>query len=352
MSLRAGKLPAAMLAQLLGRVQHRDPRVLLGPGIGRDAAVIDLGGDRLLVAKTDPVTFAADQIGRYAVHVNANDIACMGARPAWMLATALLPPGAPDGLPGQIFDQLIATCESLGIELVGGHTEVTSDINRPIVIGAMLGEATRDEIVLGGDVVPGDSIILTKGIAIEGTALLAREFGSALQRRGLDRATIARAAALLHDPGISVVTDARAVCDATRPRALHDPTEGGLVTALEELAVASNCTIRVDLSRVPILEETRSVCETFDLDPFGVLASGALLAIVAAGDCEVAIASLRSAKIECRVIGGVEAGPATAIMGDQDADTPLPHFDRDEIARFIEAAQAPGHVDIDHLEGS
>jgi hydrogenase expression/formation protein HypE len=340
-----------MLAVLLGRVQHRDPRVLLGPGIGRDAAVIDLGGDRLLVAKTDPVTFAADQIGHYTVNVNANDIACMGARPAWMLATALLPPGAPDDLPGVIFDQLIAACDALGVELVGGHTEVTPDITQPIVVGAMLGEAARDEIVLGEGAQPGDLVILSKGIAIEGTALLAREFAPALDRGGVDAATVRRAAALLHDPGIGVVADARAVCAATHPRALHDPTEGGLATALEELAVASNCTIRIDLSRVRVLEETRRICEALALDPYGLLASGALLAIVAPHDGDAVIASLRGAKIDGQVIGEVESGRAGVIMGDQDTAVPLPHFHRDQIARFIEGAQGSGHSEID-AEGS
>ena len=351
MSLRTGKLPAAALAELLGRVRHADPRVLLGPGIGRDAAVIDLGGDRLLVAKTDPVTFAADQIGHYTVNVNANDIACMGGRPAWMLATALLPPGTPDDLPGRIFDQLISACEALGVELVGGHTEVTPDVTQPIIVGAMLGNAARDEIVLGEGARPGDRVILTKGIAVEGTALLAREYGSTLERRGLASAMIGRAAELLRDPGISVVADARAICDATHPRALHDPTEGGIATALEELAVASNCTIRIDLPRIPILQETRHVCDTLALDPLGLLASGALLAIVDARDCDAVFARLAGVKIECQVIGAVEAGPAKVIMGDQDAAAPLPHFDRDEIARFIEGVQASGNPDIDHAEG-
>ena len=352
MSLRAGKLPAAMLAELLGRVKRRDPRVLLGPGIVRDAAVIELGGDQLLVAKTDPVTCAVDQIGHYTVNVNANDIACMGARPAWMLATALLPPGAPDELPGQIFDQLIAACDALGVELVGGHTEVTADIERPVVVGAMLGEATRDEIVLGEGAQPGDVVVLTKGIAIEGTALLARECATQLAERGVDRKTIDRAATLLLDPGISVVADARAVCGATRPRALHDPTEGGLATALEELAVASNCTIRADLRHVSIMEETQRICAALDLDPLGLLASGALLAIVDPAHYDAVVTRLRDAKIECQAIGSVEAGPARVIMGDQDSAIPLPHFDRDEIARFFEGVQAPGDSDIDHAEGS
>jgi hydrogenase expression/formation protein HypE len=336
MSLRPGKLPAALLAELLGRIQHRDPRVILGPAVGRDAAVIDIGGGRVLVAKTDPVTFAADLIGTYAVHVNANDVACMGARPAWFLATALLPPGSPDDLPGQIFDQLTRACARLDIELVGGHTEVTVGIDHPIIVGAMLGEASRDEIVLGDAVQPRDRVLLTKGIAIEGTALLARECGQLLLERGVAQSTIERAAQLLLDPGISVVADARELCAVARPRAMHDPTEGGLATALEELAAATNTTLRVDLDRVPVFDETRRICDALALDPLGLLASGALLAIVGAADCDAVVARLTSAKINCLVLGTVEAGPAAVIMGDQDSAIPLPHFDRDELARLFE----------------
>src|SRR2546428_11951096 len=143
----AGKLPNTMLERLLARVQHRDPRVILGPGIGRDAAVIDTGGPKLLVAKSDPITFATDLIGWYAVHVNANDIACTGAAPSWFLATILLPDGASEEMAEAIFDQIANACEELGVELVGGHTEVTYGLERPIVAGAMLGEVERDRLV-------------------------------------------------------------------------------------------------------------------------------------------------------------------------------------------------------------
>ncbi len=130
MPLHTGKLPAELLARLLSRVVSRDPRVLLGPTVGEDAALIDLG-DRVLVAKADPVTFATDRIGWYAVHVNANDVACMGARPAWFLATILLPQGAPEALAEDVFAQIEAACEALDITLVGGHTEVTYGLERP-----------------------------------------------------------------------------------------------------------------------------------------------------------------------------------------------------------------------------
>jgi hydrogenase expression/formation protein HypE len=340
MTLRPGKLPADMLAQLLGTIRHADPRVLLGPGIGRDAAVIDMGHGRVLVAKTDPVTFAADEIGWYAVNVNANDIACMGARPAWFMATALLPPGASDALPGEIFAQLTSTCSALGIQLVGGHTEVTIGLERPVVIGAMLGEAERDEIVLGDRVAEGDRIVLTKGIAIEGTALLARESAAQLIRAGVREMDVVRAAAMLHEPGISVVRDAGTVCEAVRPTMMHDPTEGGLSTALYELAEAAGATLRIDLEAVPVFDETRTVCGALGLDPMGLLASGALLCVVARGDAERAVEALEAVKIASRVIGTVERGPARVIIGAEDSTTTLARFARDEIARYYETVRA------------
>ena len=352
MTLRPGKLPAPMLAALLARITHSDPRVLVGPGIGRDAAVIDIGGGRVLVAKTDPVTFAAEDIGWYAVNVNANDIACMGGRPAWMLATALLPPGAPDSLPGEIFDQLTAACAALQIELVGGHTEVTIGLDRPIVVGAMLGEAARDEIVAGENISPGDVVLLTKGIAIEGTALLAREATDALAVAGVSPALIARAKRMLYEPGISIVPEAREICAVTRPRLMHDPTEGGLATALYELAAAADATLRVDATAVPVFEETRAICDALKLDPMGVLASGALLAVVSEADCAAVERRLAEMKITCRRLATIESGPPMVIMGTKDSAPPLPTFARDELARFFDTAGSRDRMTKHRPEGS
>jgi hydrogenase expression/formation protein HypE len=339
-SLQPGKLPAAMLAELLSKITHRDPRVLVGPGIGRDAAVIDLG-DRLLVAKTDPVTFAADRIGWYAVNVNANDVACMGARPAWFLATALLPAGAPDSLPGQIFDDLQAACEALSIELVGGHTEVTRGIDRPMIIGAMLGEAARDEIVLGDNVTLGDAVLLTKGIAVEGSALLARDAPGVLAARGVPADTITEAANMLFEPGISVVADARAICAAARPHAMHDPTEGGIATALYEMAQAAGAAIHITPGAIRVFDPTVAVCAALGLDPLGLLASGALLAIVAENDAAGAQRTLNERGIDCARIGHVVEGAAAVILGAENQAAPLPSFARDELARFFDEQQHP-----------
>ena len=338
--LPAGKLPNDLLARLLSRVSHRDPRVLVGPGVGRDAAVIDTGGPRLLIAKSDPITFATDLIGWYAVHVNANDIACMGGKPAWFLATALLPENCPSSLPGEIFSQLTAACDALGIELVGGHTEITIGLDRPIVIGAMLGEVERDRLIRPESARPGDAVILTKGIAIEGTGVLAREGADALKSAGVSEKALKRAARYISEPGISVVAEANAACDAATIHAMHDPTEGGLATALRELAEVCGCGIRVEGEAIEVLPETRVVCDALGLDPLGLLASGALLIAVDPAECGAVIVSIEKAGVPARRIGTLVGASEGAIMIVNGEPTPLPAFARDEVARFF--SERPG----------
>ena len=198
--MKAGKLPQDLLAALLGRLPD-DPRVLLGPGVGRDAAAIDLGHGRVLVAKADPVTFATDQIGRYAVHVNANDVACLGAKPTWFMATVFLPEDASERLAEEIFEQILSTCQELGIVPIGGHTEITIGLDRPIISGAMLGETTKDQLIKPDAARSGDHVLLTAGIAIEGTAILARERPEALLARGVSEEMIGNASRVGEERG-------------------------------------------------------------------------------------------------------------------------------------------------------
>ena len=334
-ALPTGKLPNDTLAALLAKLERRDPRVLIGPGIGLDAAVIDNGGPRLLVAKSDPITFATDQIGAYAVHVNANDVACLGARPAWFLATILLPEGAHRQLAESIFGQIAAACESLGAELVGGHTEITHRLERPIVAGALLGEVERERLVRPGAARPGDCIILTKGIAIEGTALLAREAPDRLRRLGVPGAVIQKSQRYLSDPGISVVAEAMAACDAVRVHAMHDPTEGGLATALYELAAASNAGVCVQEAAIEVLPETRIICEAAGLAPLGLLASGALLIVVGRDDCHAALRAIAAAGGKARQVGVLWPPEEGVIMEANNERRPVPRFTRDEVARFF-----------------
>ena len=278
-----GKLPADLLSKLLNATAISDPRVLLGPRVGADAAVIDMG-DTVLVAKSDPVTFAADRIGWYAVQVNANDIVCLGATPKWFLATVLLPEDADRALAEDIFDQVTEACAALDVTLIGGHTEITYDLTRAIVSGHMLGEARKVDVVWPGGARPGDALLMTTGIAIEGTALLAREASGMLRAGGMSDSEISAAANLLKSPGISVVHAARTASTAATIHAMHDPTEGGLATGLSEMASAATVGLVVDASAVHVLPETQAVCNVLGLDPLGLMASGALLMAVASNE--------------------------------------------------------------------
>ncbi len=341
--MQAGKLPNEMLARLLGKVKSRDPRVVLGPGVGRDAAVIDAGGPKLLVAKSDPITFATDLIGRYAVHVNANDVACMGARPAWFMATVLLPEGCAPDLPETVFNQIVETCESLDIELVGGHTEITYGLGRPLVIGALLGEVERDRLVTPDGARPGDALVLTRGVAIEGTGVLAREAGERLEELGMKPRDVERAKDYILDPGISVVREASAAAEAVRVHAMHDPTEGGLATALYEMAEAAGAGIAVQRQAIAVLPLTRILCRKAGLDPMGLLASGSLLLTVAEADCEQALAAIEAAGVPARRIGTIVGPEQGVIMKGKTRRRAVPRFARDEVARFLtQQAGQPG----------
>lgn len=331
----AGKLDPRLLGRLIEKLPTADERVIVGPTVGEDAAVIDMG-DRYLVAKTDPITFATSEIGWYAVNVNANDIAVMGAIPKWFMATVLLPEGkADEALAESIFSQIGSACNELGVSIIGGHTEVTYDLNRPIVVGTMLGEADKDKLVLSSNAKVGDVIILTKGIPIEGTSIIAREKGDELLKRGYDEAFIERAKRMLYEPGICVVKDALIAISSGRVHAMHDPTEGGLATGLYELSWASGMSIEVERERIPILEEGKKLCCEFGLDPLGTIASGALIIAAHPDDSEGIVKALAASGINAAVIGHVSGAGQNVTLKCGNERFTMPLFVKDEIAKLF-----------------
>ena len=332
--LPAGKLPPEMLAELLSKLDRSDPTVRLGPAPGEDAAVIDVGGS-LVAAKMDPVTFATDQIGWYAVQVNANDLAATGADPKWMMATVFLPEGERASVAAEIFDQLTGAAAQLGITLIGGHTEITLDIPRPIVSGAMLGVVSADRIARTGGAEVGDAIILTKGIAIEGAAILAAEMAPNLVTAGVPRRQIDRAKQYLHDPGLSVVRDARIARDGFTVHAMHDPTEGGLATGLREIAVASGIGLEIDSSAVPVYAECESFCRALGIDPWGLIASGALLISLPESEAQQCVDALESEGVRASIIGRATPRDEGLRLMLDGAAREFPEFARDEIARVF-----------------
>jgi hydrogenase maturation factor len=332
-----GKLPAAKLEALLRACPiPKGSRVVVGPRYGEDAAVIDVG-PKYLVAKTDPITFTAERIGWYAVNVNANDIATLGARPRWFLATLLLPEKSSTApLAERIFADVLRACHALGVTLCGGHTEITAGLERPIVVGQMLGEIEKTKLVRKECQRPGDLVVLTKGIALEGTAILAREKAAVLRRK-FGAQVVKRAQGLLFDPGISVVQEALLAVRTGEGEihALHDPTEGGLLSGLYELVRAGNVGICLWKDRVPILPETQLFSRYFGFDPFALIASGALLAVISPRSTAKVLQSFARKRIAATIIGEILPKKEGLLVVDGARRRALSPPRRDEIARLL-----------------
>jgi hydrogenase expression/formation protein HypE len=333
--LPPGKLPGGMLQRLIS--QYRTPAddsVLVAASYGFDAAAITVGGDTVVV-KSDPITFATSDAARYVVSVNANDIACMGGIPRWMTVVALLPEKATTPkLVEQLFSDLRNACMAEGITLIGGHTEITIGLDRPILIGTLLGTVRESGLLKPGQATAGDELYVTKSIAIEGTALLASELATSLEER-LGNEIVQKAAGLIDDPGISITRDARVALDTGAVTAMHDPTEGGLATAVHEIAEASGLGATIDESAIPILIETERICRLLGIDPLGLLSSGTLLIAAKPGSEAILQNAFAGAGIPIARIGMLTDTLLGCTITRQGSSTTLPRFDSDELARAL-----------------
>jgi len=332
MALSTGKLPPDLLKRLIKNKGAKDPRVMLGPSIGEDAAVVKLG-NQILVLKTDPVTYASDMIGWYAVNVNANDVVTRGAKPAWFQAAILLPPGSDEDLAESIFKQISNAAKSLGIAVTGGHTEVTPGIDRPIVVGDMHGVLEGRKLISTSGARAGDILVLTKGAGIEGTAAIAREKRADLLKV-FDSSFVDRAAKYLFDPGLSVVAEAMAALEF-HVSSMHDPTEGGVAMGVYEMAQASGKSVELWVDDVIVREETERLCARYELNPLGLLGSGALLATFKVEDASSYLRQLRRKGIDAAAVGKVVPGKNKSIAVTKNGITPLSFSERDEVLKVL-----------------
>lgn len=334
--LPVGKVSVDLLRALLARfAKIRDRRVAVGPGIGLDAAVIRIGG-RVLVAKTDPITFVVDEIGTYALLVNANDLAAMGATPKWFLATVLLPArSTTNSSVKRLFSELHAACGRLHISLCGGHSEITDAVTRPVVVGCLLGDCAPDKLVTAAGARVRDAVLLTKGLAIEMVSILARERADEIRCRHGAR-FLARCRLYLTKPGLSVLKEARVAVAAGGVHAMHDPTEGGLSSALYEMAEAAGVGLKIEAHLIRILPEAAQLCSDFGLNPLGAIASGALLICTDPALEQQTITRLRAAGIPATRIGTVVARRNGVTLIEDGRARPFPRFAVDELAKFFQ----------------
>lgn len=334
--LKTGKLEISLLERLLKRYTLLDPRVKIGPRVGEDAAVIDLGKgtDRYWIVTSDPITFTTEEMGYYGVVVNINDIATCGGTPEWFSATLLFPEkGSDPSLVEKIFRQIHHTCLRFKISFIGGHTEITPGLDRLILSGHMIGEVKKEKLVQTGGSRVGDLLILAKGICIEGTSIIAREKERELMKRGYPRSFIERAKKFIFEPGIDVLKVSQIACRSAKIHAMHDPTEGGLINGIFEMAIASQKEFEVDLKKVPIYKESEILCQEYGINPFGTIASGALLLTLSTEEFPGLQRAFKRASIPIQIIGRVKRGSPKVISTEGNEIKP---FERDEILKIDE----------------
>ena len=327
--LSTGKVPRDLLTRLvypqLGTLR---PDVLVHAQFGEDCAVIDFG-EEVAVLTTDPITGAGSDLGWYAVFVATNDLAAAGAEPVALALTVLLAPDrAVDDL-AQVMRDAAAAARTIGVEIAGGHSEVTAGIDRTIVIVTGLGRAAKNRVLRSGGARPGDALLMTKGAGMEGTAILARALDDRLTA-ALGAEPVIAAKAFREQ--ISVLREARASLQAG-VSAMHDVTEGGVLGAAYEMAAASGIGIRVVADWVPVRAETAAICRELGIDPLGLIGSGALL--VAAPDAARTIAEISGAGIQATQIG--EFLPRDRWVSREGRDLPLAPPSVDELWRALNA---------------
>jgi hydrogenase expression/formation protein HypE len=300
MKLSYGKIPAHLLEEIVFKnLGVKRSEVALGPTAGIDGAVIDVGNFSLIISM-DPITGALERIGWLAVNVNANDVSTFGVDPTLLFSCILLPKGADKKIVETICVQMDRAAKQLGIAIAGGHCEVTQGLNNPIVIGCALGITEKGKYVTAAGAKEGDKLILTKSAGIEGTAILASDREKQLAR-AMNAETLRRARELFSQT--SVVEDAITAFRTGGVNAMHDPTEGGVVGGIHEMADASNLGVEVFAERIYVRPETASISRFFNINPLQLVSSGALLIAARPSAASKIVENLRQKRIRASVIG-------------------------------------------------
>ncbi len=268
-----GKVPpASLLRAVYPYLGLKTPRLIIGPGIGRDVAAIRYG-EKVLVFSTDPVTGTETHIGRHSLHINANDIATSGAVPKWYFCTILLPPGTSEGALRRMMIDMDEAAKALKIAVLGGHTEVTKGLKHPIIAGFMVGETTRPRLLTSDYAQEGDEILMTKTAGLEGTAIIATDHPNLLKR--VDQKIVRKARQF--SAQISIVKEALAVARIDGVHAMHDPTEGGVLNGIWEIGEASKLGVEAYAHKISVTSEAKTICRMLRLNPLKLMSSGALL---------------------------------------------------------------------------
>lgn len=311
--MKVGKVPESVLKRSVFKQIHtKRSEVLLGAGVGEDCAAVKLGEDEMFVMSTDPITGTATDIGNLAIHITMNDLASAGAEPIGVMLTILLPENTEEAELKGMMRQMEEACAQAHVQIMGGHTEVTRAVNQPLINVCGVGKAKAGQLVSTGGAKPGDDMIVTKWIGLEGTSIIAKEKEQELLTRYPGQLV---ENAKNFDKFLSVLPEA-ATAIKSGVSAMHDVTEGGIFGALWEMAEASGVGLEIDLKKIPVKQETIEVCEFFGINPYELISSGSML--MAAPDGNTLVRELEKQGIHAAVVGKAVAGNDRVLINEDE----------------------------------
>lgn len=317
--MEIGKVPNSTLERIIfNKLMKNRSEVMIRPGIGMDCTAVDFGS-YACVMSSDPITGTAKEIGRLAVHINCNDIASCGVEPLGLLVTILCPAGSSEKDLESIMSQLSSAAQSINVDILGGHTEITNAVNRFVISCTAVGRCLKDKLISTDGARDGDSLVITKHAGLEGASIIAREKESELIN-ALGIQTVNEAKSFIEH--ISVVRDGLTAA-GFGVDAMHDITEGGVLGAVWELCEASGTGADIYAEKIPVNMSTRKICEYYDIDPLKLISSGCML--IAASNGEGLVKKLDSEGIMASVIGRLNnTGKKRLITanGIKDIDSP------------------------------
>lgn len=332
--MKPGKLsPSDLKTSVFRYLGATRPEVLVHAGLGEDCSVVHFG-DEVLVISTDPITGTATNIGRLAVVISCNDVASCGAEPIGLLATIMAPVDCDSSAIELVMRQIDAEAKAQRVEVIGGHTEVTEAVRQMVICSTVIGKAKRDSYVTSSGAQPGDSILVTKAVGLEGTAILAHDRADRLLEL-IPRDAVDRAQRFIEE--LSVVKEALAAIQG-KVTAMHDATEGGLLGGVCELASAANVGFEVDARAIPIREETQLICRAARIDPLRLISSGSM--IITTPEPEDIISRIRAVGVPAVVIGSITSDRAGVIV-DKGSRQYVDPPERDQL-----------YVGLDNLAGN
>ena len=296
--MKIGKVPENVLKRsILKKTGSKRSEVLIGAGVGEDCACVKLGDAEVMVLSSDPVTSTTEDAGLYAVNVAVNDLAASGATPIGILVTALLPINTEEEDIKAIMKDLDESCKALNIQIMGGHTEITAAVTKPVLSLTAVGKVREDAFISTAGAKPGNDVVITKWIGLEGTSILAKAKEAELLKKFPPK--------LIYDSKnfdkfLSVAPEA-APAVKSGVTAMHDVTEGGVFGALWELAESSGVGLLIDLRKIPVKQETVEICNFFDINPYELMSGGSML--MTAEDGNRLVMDLQAAGIEATIIG-------------------------------------------------